>query len=186
MFLADAEDMTAISIKISPGSPNKAISYIKSTWANINPGAPFDYSFIDNRLNNLYEREANIQKLLIVFAAISILIACLGLFGLSSHTANERRKEIGIRRVLGASISGIISMLSSEYTKWILLSNIIAWPLAWYMMDKWLMNFTYRIDIGWQVFILSGLIALLIAQLTVITQTVRVAVSNPIDAIKYE
>ena len=88
--------------------------------------------------------------------------------------------------MLGASVSGIINMLYSEYTKWVLLANIIAWPIAWYMMDHWLMNFNYRIDIGWLVFIVSGLTAMLIAQLTVITQTVRVAISNPIDAIKYE
>jgi putative ABC transport system permease protein len=186
MFLTDVDDINAISIKISAGTSNRTISFIKSTWENIYPGTPFTYSFIDSRLINLYKSEENIQKVFTIFATISILIACLGLFGLSSYTADERRKEIGVRRVLGASVSGIINMLSSEYTKWVLLANFIAWPIAWYMMDHWLMNFNYRIDIGWLVFIVSGLTAMLIAQLTVITQTVRVAISNPIDAIKYE
>ena len=120
------------------------------------------------------------------FALLAILISCLGLFGLASFVAEQRTKEIGIRKALGASVSGIVLLLSKEFTKWVLLANIIAWPIAYYVMAKWLENFAYRMDIGLWVFVLSGTLAFIIAIITVIFQAVKAALANPVDSLRYE
>jgi len=120
------------------------------------------------------------------FTFLAILIACLGLFGLASFTAEQRTKEIGIRKALGASVSEIIFLLSKEFTRWVLVANIIAWPLAYFAMNRWLQNFAYRINIGIGTFILAALLALVIALLTVGYQAVRAARANPVEALRYE
>jgi putative ABC transport system permease protein len=126
------------------------------------------------------------QDLFVIFSALSILIACLGLLGLVSFTAELKTKEIGIRKVLGASTGGVIVLLSKEFIKWILLANIVAWPLAWFMMNKWLQNFAYKTNIGWIVFVLAGFITMLIAIFTFIFQTVRTACAKPVNSLRYE
>ena len=121
-----------------------------------------------------------------IFSSLAIFVACLGLFGLISFSAEQRTKEIGIRKVLGASISGIVLLISKEFTRWVLAANIIAWPVAYFVMNKWLQNFAYRARIGIEYFVLSALLAFVIALITVSYQSVKAAMANPVDSIKYE
>jgi len=137
-------------------------------------------------MNQLYQNELKMQNLFIIFSCFSIFVACLGLFGLSVFIAAERTKEIGIRKVLGASISKIILLLSKEFLIWIIISNIVAWPLAWFIMNKWLQNFAYRVNIGIWVFVLSASLALIIALVTVSYQSIKAAVANPVESLRYE
>jgi putative ABC transport system permease protein len=120
------------------------------------------------------------------FTLMAIFISCLGLFGLASFTADQRTKEIGIRKVLGASVSNVVVLLSRDFTKWVILANVVAWPVAYLVMNKWLQNFAYRISLGVWMFILSGVIALIIALLTVSTKALKAAVANPADSLRYE
>lgn len=127
-----------------------------------------------------------LSRLFSIFTGIAIFIACLGLFGLASFTVEQRTKEIGIRKVLGASISGIVIILSKEYVKWIVLANVLAWPAAYVVMNQWLKNFAYRTDIGISTFFLSAVLALVIALLTVSYQSIKAALANPVESLRYE
>jgi len=164
----------------------ETVKHIRNEWSRIDPNNPIDYVFLDENFDKLYKYEEKLISLFSYFSFITVFIACLGLLGLASFTAEQRTKEIGIRKVLGASVSNITFLLSKEFIKWVLIANIIAWPFAFYAMSKWLQNFAYRIQIGLGVFILSGIIAMLIAIFTVSYQAVRAANSNPVDALKYE
>ncbi|MFQ5771780.1 MAG: ABC transporter permease, partial [bacterium] len=178
--------ISAISVRTQPGDIKRAISFIQQKWENSFPGELFEFSFLENRMNQLYENEMKMQNIFIVFSCFSIFVACLGLFGLAAFTASERTKEIGIRKVLGASTSRVLFLMSKEFVIWILLANIAAWPLAWYMMSKWLQNFAYQTDMGWFVFLLSGVMTLIIAVFTFSFQAVKAAMANPVDSLKYE
>ncbi len=163
-----------------------AISFIEQEWKKFVPNKPFEYFFLDDDFNKLYNSEQKTGEIFTVFSVLAIFIACLGLFGLAAFTAERRTKEIGIRKVLGASVPGIVILLSKEFTKWVLLANIIAWPIAYYFMKNWLQNFAYRIDPGLGTFILSAIIALFIALITVSVQAIKVAVANPVHALRSE
>jgi ABC-type antimicrobial peptide transport system permease subunit len=173
-------------IKVNPGDVSTAIDNAKTVFQELNPSYPFEYNFLDQDFNNLYTSERYLSKLISIFTIMAVIISCLGLFGLSAFISERRTKEIGIRKVLGANVSTIVFMLSQDFTKWIIISNIIAWPLAYWLMDMWLDNFAYRVTLGWWVFILSGLLALIIAIATVGLQTIKVAITNPITALRYE
>ena len=147
---------------------------------------PFNYTFLDEAYHALYTSEKLTEKLFIIFSALAVTIACLGLFGLAAFSAEQRTKEIGIRKVLGASISNLISLLSRDFVKLVLLSNVIAWPIAYFVMSAWLQNFAYRVNLGAGVFIFAGCAALVIAILTVSVLAVKAATANPVDALKYE
>ena len=134
----------------------------------------------------MYLMEIKISELFNVFAGLAIIISCLGLFGLAAFTAEQKTKEVGIRKVLGSSVAGIVMMLSKEFVKWIVIANLVAWPIAYYLIDAWLMDFAYKIDIGIWVFLISGLIALVIAIITVAFQTIKAAIANPIESLRYE
>jgi putative ABC transport system permease protein len=175
-----------ISVRIMPGDIGKTLNFIQTKWEDTFPGEQFEYSFLDNRINQLYASEKKMQNIFIIFSSLSILVACLGLLGLVSFTAELKIKEIGIRKVLGASTGSVVLLLSKEFIKWIVLANIVAWPLAWFMMNKWLQNFAYRENIGWIIFLLSGSITMLIAIFTFIFQTVKTACANPVDSLRYE
>jgi putative ABC transport system permease protein len=175
-----------ISIRIKPGEVGRTLNFIQQKWESLFPEEQFEYSFLDSRINQLYESEKKMQNLFVIFSALSILVACLGLLGLVSFTAELRTKEIGIRKVLGASTGGVIVLLSKEFIKWILLANIVAWPLAWFMANKWLQNFAYRTNIGWIVFVLAAFMTMLIAIFTFIFQTVRTACAKPVNSLRYE
>jgi putative ABC transport system permease protein len=174
------------SIRIRSEDIPHTLGFIEKTWRDFAPARPFEYSFLEDDLDQLYRAEMRLGKIFFYFTILAIFIACLGLFGLSSFTAEQRTKEIGIRKVLGASIGNIIFMLSKEFTKWVLVANIIAWPVAYYVMSRWLQIFAYRTSISVWIFILSAALALFIAFFTISFQVVKSAVVNPAESLKYE
>jgi len=174
------------SVRISSGNIQETIKYINKTWNEFSPEFPFEYSFFDETFNAQYNQEKQFGKIFSYFGLLGIFIACMGLFGLASFLAEQRTKEIGIRKVLGASVSGLVKLLTMEFLRWVLLANIIAWPIAFIIMNKWLMNFAYKINLNIYIFILSGIIILTIALLTVSYQAIKTAQSNPVNALKYE
>jgi putative ABC transport system permease protein len=162
------------------------ISTIGKHWAALKPAMPFSYTFLDDRFNNTYKFEQHIGLTLGIFAGLTIFVACLGLFGLATFVAERRTKEIGIRKVLGASSANIITLLSKEFVRLVVIAFLIAAPVAWLVMNRWLRDFAYRITIGWWVFVLAALLALLITLLTVGVRALRAAVSNPVDSLRSE
>jgi ABC-type lipoprotein release transport system permease subunit len=178
--------LSFIYIKVKPENISETIDYIQGAAKEISPDYPFRFEFINKTYNRLYQMEIRMGKIINIFTLLASFISCLGLFGLASYTIEKRTKEIGIRKVLGASVPKITSMLSLEFLKWVALANLIAWPVAGYFMLKWLDNFVYRIDINVWIFIGAGCIGLILALLTVIFQSTKAALSNPIDALRYE
>jgi putative ABC transport system permease protein len=166
----------------------KTLSFIEETWNKIYPNLPMDYYFLDSVFERQYRSEERLQRLFRYFSALAIFIACLGLFGLASFAAEQRTKEIGIRKVLGSSVSGIVGLLSKEFTWLVLVANVIAWPIAYFVSRSWLKSFAYRINVNSQFgyFIAATILALLIAWLTVGIQAIRAAHINPIDSLRYE
>jgi len=173
-------------IKITAADLKKTISFIEQTYKKFSPGWPAEYSFLDSNLLKNYRSEVNLQKIINYLTILAILIACLGLFGLASFTFERRTKEIGIRKVLGASIPNIIFLFSNEFIKLIFISNIIAWPVAYFAMNTWLNDFAYKTEINIWIFVLSGLISVLIALLTVSFQAIKAGFSNPVKSLRYE
>ncbi len=176
----------AIIVKVKAADAAEIIASFRKQWDAFNPAAPFTYSFLDERFAFLYETEQKTSQLFTVFAVISILIACLGLFGLAAFTAQQRTKEIGVRKVLGASVGGIVVLLSGDFLKLVLIAIVVASPIAWYAMHHWLQGFAYRIDIAWWVFATAGLLAVVIALLTVSFQSVKAALTNPVKSLRSE
>ncbi|MCJ7682487.1 MAG: ABC transporter permease, partial [Candidatus Aminicenantes bacterium] len=175
-----------ISVRINTTDLQGMIGFVEGTWKKFAPGKPFEYSFLDQDFDNLYINEKQTRKLFTVFSFLAVFIACLGLFGLASFIVDQRTKEIGIRKVLGASVPGVVTILNGSFLKWVLLANIIAWPAAWFAMKGWLQNFAYRIDLTLWMFVPAAVLALLIALFTVSLQTVKAAGKNPIDALRFE
>ncbi len=175
-----------ITLSINITDLNETLAFVRSQWKALWPGNPFEHFFLDTDFDRQYRADEQIGNIFGIFTFLGLFIACLGLLGLASFTAESRTKEIGIRKVLGASVGGIVLMLSRQFTKWVLLANCIAWPVAYYFMNKWLENFAFRIDMGIWTFVLSGIFVLLIAVLTVSYQSVKAAVANPVDSLKYE
>ena len=165
---------------------SQSISYIENIYKKFDPDSPFNYRFLDEEYDSLYRAEQRMEKIFGYFAFMAIAISCLGLFGLASYSAEQRTREIGIRKVLGASIPNVLGLLSREFIVLVFLSNIIAWPIAYFAMNNWLKNFAYRIDIGLLTFLFTGILSLGIAMLTVSFQTIRAAHSNPLNSLKYE
>jgi putative ABC transport system permease protein len=182
----EMKDYGFILIKIKEGKFNNSISYIEDTWNKINSDFPFEFWFLDTAVENQYQIEKKMGTIFNYFTLLSIFIACLGLFGLVSFTTEQRSKEIGIRKVLGASASSILSILTKNLIKLVFLANLIAWPIAWYAMNKWLQNFAYRIDLKIWPFLLAGFLALVIALITISWQAIRAATANPVNALRYE
>jgi putative ABC transport system permease protein len=175
-----------ISVKLRPGSISETLQSIENIWRNLEPAHPFPYVFLDESFDRLYRSEQRMGQIFISFTLMAIFISCLGLFGLASFTADQRTKEIGIRKVLGASVSNVVVLLSRDFTKWVILANVVAWPVAFLVMNTWLQNFAYRISLAIWMFIFSGVIALLIAILTISTKAVKAAVANPAESLRYE
>ena len=176
----------AISFRIETGRAAETVDLLRNTWSRFAPGQPLEYSFLDDRFAAVYRSERRLGLIFRIFAGLAIFIACLGLLGLSSYLAEQRTKEIGIRKVIGASGPEIVGLLSREFTKWVLAANLIAWPVAYFVMQRWLRGFAYRAEIGVGIFLLSGLLALLIALLTVSYQAIRAALANPVESLRYE
>jgi len=175
-----------VLIKINGNRIPESVSYIEKTWNTLNPDYPFEYHFLDQTYDNLYNNEKRISTIFNYFTLLAIFISCLGLFGLASYTAEQRTKEIGIRKVLGASVSNIIKLMSKEYIVLIIISVIIACPISYFLMNNWLKNFAYRIPVTLWTFLLAGISALIIAILTVSFQAVKAARANPAEVLRRE
>ena len=184
--LLSDEEGRYISVRTEPEVIPQVLAFSENKWRAFVPGQPFEYFFLDDDFDRLYTAEKKVGRLFTSFSILAILVACLGLFGLASFTAEQRTKEIGIRKVLGASVSGIIVLLTREFSKWVLLANLVAWPVAYFVMHRWLQNFAYRISIGVWMFVLSAFLALVIALATVSYQAVRAALVNPAKSLRYE
>jgi len=178
--------MNYISVKMTGEDPAGTVKYIKNRWDEFSSGMPIEYTFFDEEYNKMYLNEIRTGKVLYLFSILAVLIASLGLLGLSSFITEQRTKEIGIRKIQGASTSGILNLLLREFIKWILLATIIAWPLAYILMKDWLENFAYRIEFPWFSLILSASVTLLIALFTVSFQTIRASRANPAESLRYE
>ena len=181
-----ADYTDTILIKIGPENMAGTLAMLKEKWREIDPNRPLDYFFLEGSFDNQYRAEEKLNDIFASFTVFAIFIACLGLFGMASFIAEQRTKEIGIRKVLGASVSGIVVLLSKNFVKLILAANLIAWPIAYLSMNNWLQSFAYRRGIGIWIFILTGVLSLGIALITVSYQSIKVAISNPLDALKYE
>ena len=173
-------------IRLNPGYNQKTLDYIKKTWKSFEPDFEFNYQFMDERLNNLYRSEQRSKTLINYFTIFAIFISCLGIFGLASFMAEQKTKEIGIRKVMGASVFTIIKMFIVEFTKLVVISNIIAWPIAYYAMKRWLQNFAYHIDIKWWIFVCGAVLSVFVVILTITYQSYRAAVKNPASSLRYE
>lgn len=186
LFLPFYGTYQPISIKIASDDVDETIANINKTWEAFFPGNAFEYNFLDDRFAQLYAADTRFGKILSFFTSLAILIACLGLLGLASYTAFLRTKEIGIRKVLGANTSSLVTLLSKDFLKPVLIATLIATPIAWYGMSLWLKDFHYRIDLDWKVFALSGLVAIGVALLTISFQSIRAALRNPVESLKVE
>ncbi|MFP4024107.1 MAG: ABC transporter permease [Thiohalospira sp.] len=186
VFFIDHNWRDWVSIKISSTNTPATLNYIKKVWNSLNTERYYDPAFYDESIDALYRSEKRFFILFIIFSILAISIACLGIFGLASFTAEQRTKEIGIRKVMGASVSGIISLINKEFIKLVFLSNLIAWPVAWYFVRNWLNNYTYRIDLTLWPFIISALIAISIALISVSYQALKASRANPVNTLRYE
>ncbi|HNP96722.1 MAG TPA: FtsX-like permease family protein, partial [Cyclobacteriaceae bacterium] len=179
-------NLNTISIKITAGNLQDGIQHIEKVWKEFLPNRPFEYNFLDERYRQLYDAEQRQSQLFTIFSGLAIFIACLGLFGLATFNTLQRVKEIGIRKVLGASVPTILTLLSKEIVTLIIVANLIAWPVAWYLMNLWLDSFAYHIEMNLLIYIVSGIVAVVIALLTVSSQTIKAALTNPSQTLRYE
>ncbi|WP_295720809.1 ABC transporter permease [Mucilaginibacter sp.] len=186
MFYYQPRYLNTIYIKTTGRDAQKAINAAQKVFKQYNAEYPFSYNFLDDIFNKMYQSEQQEGKLFTYFAAIAIFISCLGLLGLAAYTAQVRTREIGVRKVLGASVSGIVGLLARDFIKLVLIAIVIASPLAWYAMYKWLQDFAYKINVGWQVFVFAGMIALIIAFATISFQAVKTALMNPVKSLRSE
>ena len=186
VFLHKPNWFSEFIVEIKSTNISSTINRVKDIWTKFFPQYPFEYKFLDESIDKMYKAEAKYSDIISIFSAIALFIACLGLLGLTSFVTEQRKKEIGIRKVLGASIQSIIKTISSEFVILVILANVIAWPIAYYFMNTWLQDFAYRIDISIWIFIISGGIALLIAMFTVGYQAIKAAIANPVNSINYE
>lgn len=175
-----------ISVRLKSGKYDDVISYINKSWKKFANNLPIEYTFLNEEYDTLYKNEKQTKQLFVVFSMLAIFIACLGLLGLTSYMVEQRTKEVGIRKVLGASTSTITLILSANFVRWVLLSNLFAWPIAYYLMTKWLEDFAYRVSISWWIFIVAGLLSILIALITISYQSIKAATRNPIESLRYE
>jgi putative ABC transport system permease protein len=186
LAISIARDNRVIAIKLAPGNPAEAISRIEEAWRKVAPKYPFAYEFLDQVYDSLYKAEQKQRAILGIFAAVAIFVACLGLFGLAAFTAEQRTKEISVRKVLGASTANVVLLLSKDFVKLVLIAVALATPVAWYLMHQWLKDFVYRIQINPGVFVVAGGIATAIALLTVSYHAIRTALTNPADTLRSE
>ena len=175
-----------LSIRVKPYSINQSLSFLNDTWKNFFPSEPFNFYFFDDNLNAKYNSERRMGEIFGYFSSLAIFIACLGLYGLTAFMIERKIKDIGVHKILGASIGRIVFIISKRYLWWISISNLIAWPVTYYFMNNWLQNFAYRTNMSWWVFVSVGLIAFLVALIAVGFQAVKAAIANPVDALKYE
>ncbi|MXY49223.1 MAG: FtsX-like permease family protein [Gemmatimonadetes bacterium] len=175
-----------LAVRLHPGDPGRTLDYIENQWLRMFPDFPFAYTFLDENIERLYRSEVRIGYVFGVFALVAVFLACLGLFALVSFTMERRTREIGVRKALGASVQQVLALLSGEFVGLVLIANVLAWPAAWLTMQRWLESFAYRTEIGWEIFFLSGVTALLITLVTIGYRVVRTALANPADVLRNE
>ncbi|MFC1492602.1 ABC transporter permease, partial [candidate division KSB1 bacterium] len=175
-----------ISVKIDGRNITKTMESIEARWRSVTASESFDYFFLDELIDSVYKDERKFGDIFKTFAFLTLLIACLGLFGLVSFMVEQNIKEIGIRKALGASIPEVLVLVTKSYAVWILMANIISWPIAWFSLDRWLQDFAYRVDISILVFIVSGVSCFIIAMISVGYLSIKAAGSNPVDSLRYE
>jgi putative ABC transport system permease protein len=175
-----------VFVKVSADGLTESLRAIRETAGTYAPDYPFEAEFLDHGAGALYESERRLGRIFAAFAFLAVFISCLGILGLAAHSAEQRTKEIGVRKVLGSSIPGIVAMLSGQFSLWILAANLIAWPMAYYAMHRWLRGFAYRTGLGFDVFILAGLISMITAALPIVYQSLKAAVADPVQALRYE
>ena len=175
-----------ITVRVGSGDKTKMIADLSHIWDRYSPSVAIDYDFLDRQYDSLYENEMQTKKLFLAFSFLAIFIACLGLLGLASYMAQQKTREIGIRKTFGASAINITYLLSRNFTRWVLVANIIAWPIAWYFFNSWLNGFAERCGLEWWYFVLAAVVSILIALITVSYQTIKASKSNPIDSLRYE
>jgi putative ABC transport system permease protein len=180
------EFISAISVRTEKGSTREAIEFVKQKWADIFPEEIFEFNFLDTRISQLYYNEIKMRNVFIIFSFFSVFVACLGLFGLSVFITTDRTKEIGIRKVMGATSLKIFFLLSKEFFTWLIIANIFAWPLAWIFIKNWLQNFAFQTEIGIWLFLAPAALALFIALTTLSIQVLRAALANPVISLRYE
>ena len=185
-ILLGREPNFEMAIRLSEGNTQEQIRALEQIWKKYAPDAAFEYSFVDQNFDALFRAEKRMSLIILIFTVLAIGIACLGLFGLAAYTAEQRSKEISIRKVMGASVSQVMVLLSKDFTMLVMVAFVIATPLAWYFAEQWLAGFANRIGIDFTFVIISGVISLLIALLTISYQAVRAAKENPVDAMRLE
>lgn len=185
-FIPPPDWFSVLSVRIRPENISQTLAFLESKWNELDPNHPFAYTLFDEQFGQLHHAEEQMGELLGAVALLAVLIACMGLFGLAAFTAEQRSKEIGVRKVLGASVGSIAALLSKDFTRLVLIGFGVAAPVAYYAMNRWLQDFAYRIEIGAGVFVAVGMLALIIAWLTVSFQSIKAAVANPVDSLKYE
>ena len=189
MILAGSEwgaSRNYLLLRLRPGNPTSAIEHFRKVWQQANPGFPCEYEFLDEAFNRMYTNEQRLSRILLSFAVLAIIISCLGLVGLASYTAEEKSKEIGIRKVMGASSWKIASLFSMNFTKLVILANAAAWPVSYVVMQHWLQNYAYRTIMGIWIFLSAAGLGLLTVLLSVGYQTLRAATANPVESLRYE
>lgn len=186
VFFVTSGRNSSVAIRVKPGKEEEILDYVREQWSFLNPGFPFTFSWVDESFSQQYANEDNFEKIVKYFSILAVVIASLGLFGLASYTAEQRIKEIGIRKVMGASVAQIITLLTKGFTKLVIIAFLIAIPIAYYFMEMWLQAFAYSGEIQVTAFLYAGILALIIAWITVVSQTLKAALTNPVDSIRYD
>jgi putative ABC transport system permease protein len=184
--ISPSSDRRVALIKLAPGKIQSGLDLVKKEYSKAAPGYPLEYKFLDQQFDEMYKKDIRQQTILSIFAGLAIFVACLGLFGLASFTATKRYKEIGVRKVLGSSVKGIVILLSKDLLKPVIIATCIAMPVGYWAMNKWLQNFAYKTSVNWWVFVLATLITFFIALLTVSIKAVKAARANPVKSLRSE
>ena len=186
LIIQNYSQVSFLSMRIREENQPETLAFLEHTWKQFLPDLPFEFAFMDESLNLMYREDQKVGRLVGAFALLAVAVACLGLFGLAAFTAEQRTKEIGLRKVLGASVRSIVFLLTKEFAGLVLIANALAWPVAYILARDWLQNFAYRVDLAWWVFALGGIAALVIALATVSYQALRAALADPVAALRYE
>jgi len=186
MILVAQDEYYSLSVRLNTINESALRTQIAAEWSALSPNVQFDYTYMDDDFNHIYSAEQRMGKIAIAFTSLAIVVACLGLFGLAAYAAEQRTKEIGIRKVLGASLSTIVNMLTRDFLLLVLISIVIASPLAWIFMNKWLQGFAYKVSISWWMLLAAGFGAVLIAFATISFQSIKAALANPVKSLRSE
>ncbi|HNF82330.1 MAG TPA: ABC transporter permease, partial [Cyclobacteriaceae bacterium] len=184
MYLEPYYEGCFMAMKLNAGNVSQSVAEVQDAWKKFLPQYEFEYQFLDESFNSLFDQEKRLSTLFTIFSGLAILISCLGLFGLASFTLEQNRKSVAIRKVMGASVSNILYMMSRDFLKLVLIGMIVASPVAYYAMTKWLQGFAYSVGFGWLVFIYAAVVALLVAFITVSYHSLKAATTNPVNSLK--